>query len=128
MGEPTTQVPMPSQVEAGVSAPSGHEAGLQTEPGVALVQPPAPLHSPFSPQLEGASFLQTPWGSITPAPTGPQSPFWMGRAQLTLAPVQAVFQQKPSAQKPESHSAAQSQVPPSPFFLDWSQPPSSAMV
>ena len=117
MGEPTTQVPFPLHVEAGVSAPLLQVAAAQIEPVAALVQPPAPLHSPFVPQLEGASFLQTPWGSITPAPTGQHSPFWLGSAQLTHAPEQAVMQQKPSAQNPESHSAAQSQVPPSPYFL-----------
>jgi hypothetical protein len=60
MGEPTTQVPLPSQVEAGVSAPSWQEAGRQVVPGVALVQAPAPLHLPFIPQLSGDSLRQTP--------------------------------------------------------------------
>jgi hypothetical protein len=60
MGEPTTQVPLPSQVEAGVSAPSWQEAGRQTVPGAALVQPPAPLHLPFTPQLSGAWAPHTP--------------------------------------------------------------------
>jgi len=111
MGEPTTQVPLPSQVEAGVSAPSRQEDGRQTEPGAARVQAPAPLHLPSMPQLSVDSLLQTPCGSATPLPTGPHSPFWVGRAQLTQAPVQAVLQQMPSAQLPDVQSSSDSQGP-----------------
>jgi hypothetical protein len=46
IGDPTTQVPLPSQVEAGVSAPPAHEGGRQTLPERALMHPPAPLHWP----------------------------------------------------------------------------------
>jgi hypothetical protein len=52
----------------------------------------------------------------------------VGRAQLTQAPVQAVLQQIPSAQKPEPHSWAQSQAAPTPFLRAGSQIPSSGMV
>jgi hypothetical protein len=46
MGDPTTQVPLPSQVEAGVSMPSAQEAGRHIVPETAFVHPPAPLHCP----------------------------------------------------------------------------------
>jgi hypothetical protein len=128
IGEPITQVPLPLHVEAGVSAPAAQEAGRQTEPAAALEQPPAPLHVPVCPQLSDDSLLQTWCGSITPEPTGPHSPFWLGSAQLTQAPLHAVLQQMPSAQNPDAHSPAQSQAPPRPFLRFGSQTPSSAML
>jgi hypothetical protein len=63
-----------------------------------------PSQVPVCPQLEGPRSKQTPRGSGAPRSTGEHLPVRPGSAQDTQAPVQAVSQQMPSAQKPLAHS------------------------
>jgi hypothetical protein len=56
---------------------------------------------------------QTLCWSGMPTGIGPHSPILVGRLQATQAPVQDRLQQTPSAQKPDSQSAAAAQVDPS---------------
>jgi hypothetical protein len=46
MGEPARQVPLPSQLEAGVSPPPEHAGALQMVPALCLLQAPTPLQVP----------------------------------------------------------------------------------
>jgi hypothetical protein len=109
------QVPRPSQVLAGVSTPPAHTAAWQGLPAGYFAQPPSPLQVPFCPQLSTGSTRQRS-GSAAPAPSGLHSPGFAGWLQRTHAPVQARLQHTPSAQKPETHSAAEEHAPPSGFL------------
>jgi hypothetical protein len=77
-----------------------------------LAQPPRPSQAPVWPQVDRSVATQTLWGSAIPIAVGQQVPrraLWL---QLTQGPVQATLQQKPSAQKPDAHCAADVQVAP----------------
>jgi hypothetical protein len=107
--------PRPSQIAAVFSLFPVQEGGTQVVPRGASLQPPTPSHRPFSPQT-AVSCLQTPCGSLWSMSTGQQMPLpGSGRLQATHAPVQAVLQQTPSAQKPDWHSEPLAQACP-PIF------------
>jgi hypothetical protein len=76
-----------------------------------------PAQEPVFPQLDAASALQSPSGSV-PARTGPQLPLsWADcfsfAAQASHAPAQGKLQQAPSTQNPESQSPGATQAAPS---------------
>jgi hypothetical protein len=74
IGEPATQVPFPSQLDAGTRLPPEQDAALHMVPAACLAQPPSPLQLPSCPQVSAASGLQTPCGSALAAGTGMHSP------------------------------------------------------
>jgi hypothetical protein len=113
MGEPARQVPLPSQLEAGTRPPAEQVDWPQLVPDLCFAQPPSPLQVPSWPQVAGASGLQIPCGSAPPWTTTPHSPLVSGWEQLTHAPLHAVLQHTPSAQKPDAHSAAHPHAVPS---------------
>jgi hypothetical protein len=82
------------------------------------VHVPAPLQTPVVPHDEGAKSGHSASGSA-PAATGPQTPsapepFFVVE-HATQLDVQAVSQQTPSTQKPETHSADPVQAAPFPI-------------
>jgi hypothetical protein len=113
MGEPARQLPLPSQLDAGTRPPAEQEDWPQLVPDLCLAQPPSPLQVPSCPQVAGTSCLQMLCGSAPPWTTTPHSPLVSGCAQLTHAPLHAVLQHTPSAQKPDAHSAAHPHAAPS---------------
>jgi hypothetical protein len=115
---PATQVPEPLQVDAAVKElpPAGQAAGLHTEPAAYLRQLPWPSHLPSFPQLAAPASVQMPAGSLAPASTRLQRPGDPGRLQDRQAPLQALSQQTPWAQKPDSHSPPAEQAPPFVFL------------
>jgi hypothetical protein len=116
MGELGKQVPSPSQTLGGTKLAPEQEAGRQTVPAACRAQPPRPLQTPVCPQLSGACRWQTSRGSTWPAGTGEHWPHLPGSRQLTQGPPQALLQQTPSTQWPDSHSAAAAQVAPEAFL------------
>jgi hypothetical protein len=107
------QAPMPSQVPAVFSRLPLHEEAAQTVSAAYREHPPIPSHTPDCPQLDAGLFSQTWWGSAAPRVAGAQVPSRPDCAQLTQAPVQAMLQQTPSAQKPEAHCEPALQIAPS---------------
>jgi len=83
-----------------------------TVPTGASAQLPTPSQRPVSPQPSPLA-VQTWCGSATPTSVGQQTPVLDGSAHDTQAPVQAVLQQTPSAQKPDWQSSAFPQGAPS---------------
>jgi hypothetical protein len=68
------QVPVPSQVRAGVSVPAVHDPAAQTVPAAQNPQAPAPLHMPSCPQPVTTSAVHSSFGSV-PAAIAAQVPF-----------------------------------------------------
>jgi hypothetical protein len=97
-------VPAPSQVEAPVKVtdPVGQVAAEQVVPLAYFWQAPA-WHFPLVPQVAVPWSLQMPAGSVVPVATLVQVPIVPASEQDWQAPVQALSQQKPCAQKPLLH-------------------------
>ena len=106
------QVPRPSQVAAMFSLLPVQYGVAHTVPTGASAQPPTPSHAPVWPQPSPLT-VQTWCGSATPTSVGQQTPGLEGRLHETQAPVQALLQQTPSAQKLDWHSSALLQGAPS---------------
>jgi hypothetical protein len=112
-GVTVLQVPAPSQVAAGVSTEPVQLAAAHWVPLGQSRQCPAPSHSPSVRQPDAAVIAH--WlraAGAWPAGTGEQVPADPVSAQDMQVPVQAVSQQTPCAQKPETHDAAVVQAAP----------------
>ena len=94
---------MPLQVPAVLSRSPQHDGATQTVSAAYLEHPPIPSQTPDCPQEDAGLITQKPRESAAPSAVGEQVPIRPGCPQLTQGPVQAVLQQKPSAQKPEAH-------------------------
>jgi len=68
------QLPVPSQVAAGVKAPFAHDAGAQVVVPPYFSHAPCPSQCPVLPQLLGAAPTQRARGSSLPAATAAQVP------------------------------------------------------
>jgi hypothetical protein len=102
-----TQAPLASQREL-VSVAAVQTGLAQDLPAVAAkLQAPLPSQLPVQVPLPTHSLA----GS-SPAETGTQVPALPARLQATQVPSQAPSQQTPSAQNPDSHSAAALQLAP----------------
>src|SRR4029077_3584600 len=99
-------MPLPSQVLAGVyvDVSAGQVAGAHWVPAAYFSQPPAPLHLPSLPHAVAPPSMQTPFGSVMPAPTFAQVPTLPIRLQDLQDPAQRLAQQTPCSQCPERHS------------------------
>jgi hypothetical protein len=111
-----TQAPAPSQVEAGVNVvpPVGQLGSPHGVPCANFWQAPA-AHMPFVPHIAAAVGWHVLEGSGAPVATSPQVPIEVGSAHDLQAPVHAVEQHTPWAQKPEPHSDAASHRAPMGF-------------
>jgi hypothetical protein len=118
---PGEQRPPPSQDPAGVYwFEFAHEAVPHRAPFAGMRQAPAPLQKPSRPQGLVASLAHSLSGSA-PFETGAHFPLAWPVLELAHAahlPSHLTSQQKPSAQKPEAHSAglATLQAVPAAFF------------
>jgi hypothetical protein len=106
-------VPAPSQVEVpvNVTPAPGQLALLHEVPLTYFWQAPA-WHFPFVPQLAAPWSLQIPAGSTVPLATFVQLPRVPDSAHDWQAPLQALSQQIPCAQKPLLHWLLAEQVAP----------------
>jgi hypothetical protein len=115
---PCEQAPRPLQVPAAVWLPVEQDAGLQTVPAAHSSQAP-PLHLPSVLHVDAGIAKQSPRGSSVPfvaAAHTPSVPPVSAAEHAWHAPVHAVSQQSPSAQKPLAHwSVALHAVPLVPF-------------
>ena len=112
-GVTVLQVPPPSQVAAGVKTWPVQAAGAHWVPLGQSRQCPAPSQKPSVMQPLLAVIVHWLVGvGATPAPTGEQVPVVPDRAQDMQISVQAVSQQTPWAQKPETQDAAAVQAAP----------------
>ncbi len=102
---------MPLQVFSAVTVPP-EQVGLAQSVAEAQSWQAPVWHVPSVPQLDIMLTEHTPWGSAMPltdwlhVPVPPPPACWSDAAQATHAPVQAVLQQNPSAQKPLWHWSA----------------------
>ncbi len=106
-GVTALQVPAPSQVAAGVSVAPVQLAAAHTVPLGQSRQCPAPSQRPSAKQPEAAvaaHWLAT--AGAAPAGTGEQVPALPESAHDRQVPVQALSQQTPCAQKPDTHDEA----------------------
>lgn len=101
------QTPVPSQVRWGVRVEPTQVPAAHCVPAAQNRQAPVPLHVPSVPQVLPtvvahwvAGVGAVPLGTLLQVPTLPVS------AHDLHVPVQALLQQTPCAQKPESHSFA----------------------
>ena len=85
-----------------VTEPLGQVAAVQVVPLAYFWQVPA-WHFPLVPQVDVPWSLQMPAGSVVPVATLVQVPIVPASEQDWQAPVQALSQQKPCAQKPLRH-------------------------
>jgi hypothetical protein len=109
-----TQAPLPSQVEPAVKfvVVVGQVEPLHSVPFAYFPQAPA-WHLPFVPQLAAPWSWHMPAGSGEPFGTFVQAPSVPVSAHDWHAPVQALSQQTPWAQKVEAHSVpAEHEAPP----------------
>jgi len=112
-GVTVLHVPPPSQVAAGVNTWPVQAAGAHCVPLGQSRQCPAPSQKPSVKQPLLAVIVHWVVGvGATPAPTGEQVPVVPDSAQDRQVPVQAVSQQTPCAQKPETQDAAAVQAAP----------------
>jgi hypothetical protein len=101
------QAPLPSHVDPGVKfvVPAGQLEPMHGVPFAYFWQAPA-WHLPFVPQEAPPMSLQMPAGSVEPVETFVQTPSVPLMAHDWHAPVHALSQHTPCAQKPEPHSLA----------------------
>lgn len=107
------QVPVPLQVAGGVYVVPVQEPAAQTVPLGQSRQWPAPSHRPSVRQP--AAPVSVHWvvgDGALPAGTGEQVPAEPASAHERQVPVQAVSQQTPCAQNPDTHDAAVVQAAP----------------
>jgi len=111
------QFPFPSQLRAEVRVEPlvGQEAVTQVVPAAYFWQAPLPSQTPSVPQVEAPLSEQVAWGSFAPAGTLVQTPSEVVSAHDWQAPLHALLQQYPWAQKLEPHSALLAQVWPFPL-------------
>jgi hypothetical protein len=111
-----TQAPLPSHVEPAVKfvVAAGQVESWQSVPFAYFWQAPA-WHLPFVPQLAAPKSWQAPAGSLDPVGTLVQAPSVPVSAHDWHAPVHALSQQTPCAQKVEEHSLPAEQE--APLFL-----------
>jgi hypothetical protein len=112
---PDRQVPAPSQRDEPRSVAVGQVGGAQMVPARYTRQAPTPSQVPSRPQVAAPLSAHCPRGS-SPADTEAQVPIVPGSAHERQVPVQALPQQTPCSHRPEWHSSAAVQVPPSGFF------------
>ncbi|WP_248354746.1 hypothetical protein [Anaeromyxobacter oryzae] len=108
----TAQVPVPSQVAAGVTVPPLQEPGAHTVEAGQSAQLPVPSQTPALPQVDGADAAQSFLGSL-PATLDVQVPRAPPASHRVQVPVQAVLQQTPSTQKPLAQAPGAAQASPS---------------
>jgi hypothetical protein len=94
---------------------AGQLAAAQGVPCKYFWQPPSP-HIPFVPHVDVDCATHVPEGSGAPVGTSMQSPIVPATAHDRHVPVQAVPQQTPWAQKPETHSPSLEQEAPIAFL------------
>jgi hypothetical protein len=99
LGTPGAQVPAPLQVGTGLNAPFAQAATPQVVPEAHLRQAPAPSQLPSCPQDVVGSAAQ-PFRTSVPDTAGAHSPTVPTPLQVMHVPVQALWQQTPSTQKP----------------------------
>jgi hypothetical protein len=112
-GVTVLHVPAPSQVAAGVSTDPVQLAAAHCVPLGQSRQCPAPSHRPSVKQPAAEVIVH--WLKVAgacPAGIGEQVPAEPLSAHDRQVPVQAVSQQTPCAQKPETHDAAVAQAAP----------------
>jgi hypothetical protein len=102
---PTTQLPVPLQVETVVVTPPTQRLAAQTFVESYLRHPPEPLQVPSFPHVSLACRTHVPLGSGPPLPTGEQVPFDPSSAQDWQVPEHPLLQQNPWAQLPLVHSS-----------------------
>jgi hypothetical protein len=107
---PGLQVPVPLQVDADVAIPLLHVPALQIDPAAYLRQAPLPSHLPSVPQVLCNWSTHLLLGSMSPAAVATHLPAWPLSLHEKQLAVQALSQQKPSAQKPDMHSTASAQI------------------
>ncbi len=106
-------IPAPSQVAGGVYMVPVHEPAVQTVPLGQSRQWPAPSHSPSVRQPPAPVAVHWVAGvGALPDGTGEQVPAEPASAHDRQVPVQAVSQQTPCAQNPDTHDAAVVQAAP----------------
>jgi hypothetical protein len=108
-----SQAPLPSQAELGVKfvVDAGQLESMHGVPFRYFWQAPA-WHLPFVPHEAPPMSLQMPAGSLAPVETFVQAPSVPDMAHDWHAPVQALSQHTPWAQKPEPHSVPAEQDAP----------------
>jgi hypothetical protein len=115
---PGLQRPPESQTKTPPTCEPSQAPGLQTVPGAYLRHAPAPLHVPSRPQLETSPFGHTAAArGAEPLGTNEHVPGAAVVLQALHVSAHAVLQQRPSTQKPLTHSSPQPQACPLAFFI-----------